>query len=238
MRPGFALATLLCLAFTAGCGDDQGEPGSSPRANAAPTTLVAALGDSITAGTPLWDPDPAMRDLIGPALDRESQYEYWAERKLGGGSRRVRFRNCGVNRQRTDEIAARLDRCTRGAQALIVQGGINDIAQGRPVEEAAANLRAMVRRGKRKRLRVALVEVLPWNAGYPDAAGPIRALNRRIAAIGREESVPVLPWFRALEADDGRDRMRPELTIDGSHPSVEGYRRLGQTIELPPAEAR
>ena len=37
--------------------------------------LVAALGDSITAGSPAWDPDPAVRERIGPALDERSQFE-------------------------------------------------------------------------------------------------------------------------------------------------------------------
>ena len=42
---------------------------------------------------------------------------------------KLEFRNCGVFGERTDEIAARLDQCADGADALIVQGGINDIAQ-------------------------------------------------------------------------------------------------------------
>ena len=44
---------------------------------------------------------------------------------------------------------------------LIVQGGINDIAQGAPVADAAENLRAMVGRGKELGLDVYLVDVLP-----------------------------------------------------------------------------
>ena len=40
--------------------------------------IVAALGDSITAGTPLWDPDPAVRRDIGAVLDEQSQWPYWA----------------------------------------------------------------------------------------------------------------------------------------------------------------
>ena len=104
------------------------------------TTLVAALGDSITAGSPGYDPDPRMRETLGFGADEKSQWEYWAEQSDPS----LRFRNCGVYGQRTDEIAKRLDECAKGAQVLIVQGGINDIAQGRPVEPAAENLRRMV----------------------------------------------------------------------------------------------
>ncbi len=224
-----ALRTILCaLLLLAGCGGGADEArlggaGSAPR-----TTLVAALGDSITAGSPAWDPDPGVRRRTG-ASDRQSQYEYWAERRLRG----VRLRNCGVFGERTDQIAARLERCARGAKVLIVQGGINDIAQGRGIDGAARNLRRMVQRGRRLGLRVALVQVLPWNNGYPKADPQIRALNRGIAAIGRDLDVPVYPWYRRLEDPRERGRMRAQLTGDGDHPSVAGYRHLALDVRLP-----
>ncbi len=82
---------------------------------------------------------------------------------------------------------------------LIVQGGINDIAQGRPVEPAADNLRAMVQQGKALGLRVAIAELLPWNNGYPEADPKIRHLNELIRALARDEGVRVLPFYETLE---------------------------------------
>jgi len=199
----------------AGCG------GSRP---AAETTLVAALGDSITAGSPGYDPDPNQRANLGFGADEKSQWEYWAQRERP----ELRFRNCGVYGERTDEIARRLDECARGAQMLIVQGGINDIAQGRPVEPAADNLRAMVARGKQLGLRVAICELLPWNNGYPQADPKIRRLNELIRRIARDEQIPVLPFYETLEDPDRPGRMKEEWTSDGDHPSVEGYRLLGE----------
>jgi lysophospholipase L1-like esterase len=111
---------------------------------------------------------------------------------------------------------------------LIVQGGINDVAQGRDVERAAGNLRAMVRRGKELGLRVALVDVLPWNNGWPDAEPSIRRLNVLIGDIARDEGVPLLPFHDTLEDPDRPGRMREEWTSDGDHPSPKGYRRLGE----------
>jgi lysophospholipase L1-like esterase len=112
---------------------------------------------------------------------------------------------------------------------LVVQGGINDIAQVRSLDEAAANLRAMVRRGKELGLRVALADVLPWNNGWPDAEPQIRGLNALIAAIAREEQVVLLPFHDTLEDPDRPGRMRDDWThADGDHPSVAGYRRLGE----------
>lgn len=219
------LLTLCCLlGLAAGCGNDPRGPG-----DAGSPTVVAALGDSITAGAPLWDPDARVRAQIGPAADPRSQYQYWAERRLPG----VAFRNCGVAGQLTDEIARRLGSCAEGADVLIVQGGTNDIAQQRPVKAAARNLRAMVKRGKRLGLRVALAEVLPWNRGGARAASAIRRLNRLIAGIGADEGVPVFPWYRRLEDPNAPGTMKAEWTIDGAHPSVKGYRRLADVVVLP-----
>src|SRR5688572_11050979 len=75
--------------------------------------VVVALGDSIHAGSPFWDPDPAVRTQIGERLDEQSQWEFWAARK----DRRLRFHNCGVYGDRTDQIAKRFERSTAGADA-------------------------------------------------------------------------------------------------------------------------
>jgi lysophospholipase L1-like esterase len=109
-----------------------------------------------------------------------------------------------------------------------VQGGINDIAQGHDVETAAANLRAMVRRGKELGLRVALVDVLPWNNGWPDAEPKIRRLNALLADIAEDEGIPLLPFHATLEDSERPGRMREEWTSDGDHPSADGYRRLAE----------
>jgi len=122
----------------------------------------------------------------------------------------------------------RLDECAVGADVLVVQGGINDIAQGRTDADAANNLCAMVRRGKELGLRVLLVDLLPWNNGWPGGEPKIRRLNELIAEIARAEDVTLLPFHDTLEDPDRPGRMRQDWTSDGDHPSVEGYRRLSE----------
>ena len=189
-------------------------------------TRVAALGDSITSGSPGYDPDPAQRAALGFGADEHSQYEYWAHQ----ADPSLEFTNCGVYGERTDEIAARLDSCAKGANVLIVQGGINDIAQQTSIDAAADNLRAMVKRGKELGLDVYLVDVLPWNNGHPAADKPIAELNRMTAAIGRDEGVTVVGFHDALEDPRQTGVMPIALTADGAHPSIAGYRRLGELV--------
>lgn len=186
--------------------------------------VVVGLGDSITAGNPGWDPDPERRRLEDPGDDPRSQYLYWA----AAADPRIDFRNCGVGGERTDEIRTRLDASVDGAEVLVVQGGINDVVQGRSIEQAANDLRWMVRRGRELGLGVVLADVLPWSNGWPDADPTIRGLNELIYSIGAAESVDVLPFYATLEDSERPGRMREAWTADGNHPSVEGHRRLGQ----------
>jgi len=168
---------------------------------------VAAIGDSITAGSP-WDADsavgwPAAAASVDP---------------------RLRFTVRAVYGKRTDEIAPWVDEAAAGADVLVVQGGINDIAQGRPVAAAAGSLREMIDRGLELGLRVAVADVLPWNNGWPDAEPRIRELNALIDGLG----APVLQFHETLEDPERPGRMCEEWTVEGDHPSIEGYRRLGE----------
>jgi len=176
--------------------------------------LVAVVGDSISAGSPLWDPDPAVRARIA-APDERSQWQWWAALR----DPRLRFRTRAVYGKRTDEIAAFLDEVVDGADALVVQGGINDIAQGREVGTAARNLAEMVERGRALGLPVVLADVLPWPGGDERAARDIIRLNERVHAIAGAIHLPFHDTLAALDSP---------WSDDGDHPSVEGHRLLGE----------
>jgi len=227
---------LCCVVATAvaGCSASSGRRTGHGGAPHRPL-LVAALGDSITAGSPGYEPNPRLRRRLGLGDDPRSQYEYWAQR----ADRRLRFRNCGVPGQTAAQIGARMTSCARGADALVVQGGINDVAdsldQPRPlrriaVSEAAATLGQIVEQGKRMGLKVAIANVLPWKQGGGAAAPLIDRLNRLIAALARVERAPLLRFNEALADPADPSLMRPRLTADGAHPSVAGYRRLGAVV--------
>ena len=233
---------LLALAlFLAGCGGDSEPEAPAEGTSPVPATeqdgeiAVAALGDSITAGSPLFDPDPEMRAALGFGDDQRSQFEYWAKREDSS----LEFENCGVFGERTDEIALRLASCSEGADVLFVQGGINDIAQalaGGPeaalqaADEAAANIDGMLSEGEDLGLEVAVVNVLPWNNGHPVADEAIARLNSALAEIAKSRGVPLLDFHDALEDPYTAGLMGPDLTDDGDHPSIEGYRLLGELV--------
>jgi lysophospholipase L1-like esterase len=185
--------------------------------------VVAVAGDSISAGSPLWDPDPAVGARIS-APDERSQWQWWAAQ----ADARLEFRTTAVYGERTDQIAGRLDLVLAGADALVVQGGINDVVQRRPVEEALRNLAEMLERGRAAGLSVAVTDVLPWNNGDERATADIRRLNDSIRELAARAGATLLPFHDTLVDPAGPTRMREGLTDDGDHPSVEGHRLLGE----------
>ena len=185
--------------------------------------VVAVAGDSISAGSPLWDPDEAVRARIA-APDERSQWQFWASR----ADARLEFRTTAVYGERTDEIARRLERVLPGADVLVVQGGINDVVQQRSVDEAARDLEAMLDRGRAAGLALALADVLPWNNGDARASEHIARLNALIRQLADAAGATLLPFHDTLVDAAEPHRMGPGLTDDGDHPSIEGHRLLGE----------
>ena len=185
--------------------------------------MIAVAGDSISAGSPLWDPDPRVRARI-PAPDERSQWQWWAAR----ADSRLEFRTTAVYGERTDQIARRFDLVLEGADLVVVQGGINDVVQRRPAEEAARNLEEMLERGRAAGLALAVADVLPWNNGDERAAADIDRLNTLIRELAARARVTFLPFHDTLADPANPARMGECLTDDGDHPSVEGHRLLGE----------
>jgi lysophospholipase L1-like esterase len=185
--------------------------------------VVAVVGDSISAGSPLWDPDPVVRARIRRP-DERSHWQWWA----GRADPRLEFRTSAVYGERTDQIARRLDPLLPGADVLVVQGGINDVVQRRPVEDAAENLAAMLERGRAAGLPLAIADVLPWNNGDERAAEDIGQLNALIRELAAAAHATLLPFHETLVDPADPFRMGEGLSDDGDHPSVEGHRLLGE----------
>lgn len=194
--------------------------------------VVAVVGDSISAGSPLWDPDPVVRARI-TAPEGRSHWQWWASRADG----RLEFRTTAVYGERTDQIARRVDLVLPGADALVVQGGINDVVQGRPPGEGARHIETMLERGAAAGLVLAVTDVLPWNNGDARAAADIVRLNELIRGIAAAAGATVLPFHDTLADPANPSRIREALTDDGDHPSIEGHRLLGErAFRLPPLD--
>lgn len=90
----------------------------------------------------------------------------------------------------------------------------------------------MVDQGQDLGLEVAITEVLPWNNGHPVADTPIAELNEAIARIAKDRDVTLLSFYGVLEIDELGGTMAPGNTDDGDHPSIDGYRILGELVAM------
>ena len=192
--------------------------------------IVVCLGDSTTAGTPLFQsPLEAPPDGAG---DERSQYPYWLRQARPAW----RVVNCGINGQRSDEIAARFDRDVFGqnAGAVIIIAGVNDVYQGREAAHVTEQLDGMYRRALAHSIPVIAGSIVPYNTATADQNARMHAINAWIAGEAAWREGLYFVDTRAATAADGEpDRLAG--SPDDLHPDIDGYRRMAAAL-LPALE--
>jgi lysophospholipase L1-like esterase len=188
--------------------------------------LIVALGDSTTAGTPLYrSPIEAPPDGRG---DHQSQYAYWLVEKRPFW----RVLNRGVNGERTDEIAARFDRdvLERRPHGVVIIAGVNDVYQGKSVEHVTAELRKLYDRSADAGIVVVAGSILPYDDATKAQNETMARINAWIKAeAAKDPNVSFVDTRKAVASKSDRDKLAS--TADGHHPDVEGYRRMAAVIE-------
>lgn len=188
--------------------------------------LIVALGDSTTAGTPLFlSPLEAPPDGRG---DERSQFAYW----LMQARPDWRVLNRGINGERSDQIAARFDRdvLAERPDAVIIIAGVNDVYQGRPAAQVTPVLLGLYERAARGSIPVVAGSIVPYNTATPAANAVMRAINRWIQdEASRRANLAFVDTRAATAAADDPDRLAG--SPDGLHPDVDGYRRMAEVLE-------
>ena len=187
---------------------------------------IVALGDSTTAGTPLFkSPIEAPPDGEGNV---ESQYAYWLIKKRPSWT----VLNRGVNGERSDQIAARFERDVLGVDAAIVViiAGVNDVFQGKNTGYVTQQLRQLYNRAIDANLPVIAGSIVPYNTATIDQNTRMHEINtwiRREASL--DPHLHFVDTRRACAAADNPDRLAG--SADGLHPDVDGYRQMAVAIE-------
>lgn len=201
-RPGLALACAALIAVAA-CKKDPGGSGGGHDFGLNDPGLVAAIGDSITAGYGGVRPWP----------------EYLAE--IAGKS----VLNFGRPYDASAAGAAKVGDVLADHRPgyLAVLYGTNDVLGGVPLHRAVENLRATVRAALAVRSVPVLGLVTPLRG--PEAArdAGVRELNALLRAMAAEEGVAVVDLYSLFSP-------RPEYTRDGVHPTDAGSRAIAQAF--------
>jgi lysophospholipase L1-like esterase len=190
-----------------------------------PTITIVALGDSTTAGTPAFrSPLEAPPDGDG---DVTSAYCWW----MMQAEPTWRVLNRGVNRERTEAIAARFDRDVLAAapDVLILLAGVNDIYDGDAAADVQARLAVMYGRARDAGLPVVACSILPFDTATADQTRRMRAVNAWIHATATTTDGVAWCDTAAAAALPGRpDRLLG--SPDGLHPGVDGHRRMAEAL--------
>jgi lysophospholipase L1-like esterase len=188
--------------------------------------VIVALGDSTTAGTPLFE--SPIEAPPGGRGDERSQYAYW----LMARHPDWRVLNRGVNGERSDQIAARFDRDVVSARpaAVVIVAGVNDIYQGKPASAVTAQLGAMFDRAAAAKIPVVAGSILPYNTATGPQNDAMHAVNAWIATRAAQDPHVRFVDTRAAVAAAGQiDRLSG--SPDGLHPDIDAYHRMADAIE-------
>jgi lysophospholipase L1-like esterase len=190
------------------------------------STVIVALGDSTTAGTPQFrSPLEAPPSGLG---EIKSQYAYW----LMQGHPDWQVLNRGVNGERSDQIAARFDRDVLRATpaAVVIVAGVNDVYQGYAVDRVKAELRAMYDRAAAAHIPVVAGSILPYNSATAQQNAKMHEINAWMAAeAARDGHLTFVDTRKATAAPGNIDRLAG--SPDGLHPDIDGYRRMAEALE-------
>ena len=199
-----------CLAFVCAAA-------APAAAESAPPRVILFLGDSLTAGYGLPDPDTqAYPALIRQKLDARAAADPTAPR--------WRVVNAGVSGDTTSGGLRRVDWVLRQPAAVLVLAlGSNDGLRGLDPALVAGNLSAIAAkvRAKNPDARVLLVgQRMPPNMG--DYAARFDAV---FPALASERGWPFVPFL--LEGVGG---VRELNQADGIHPNEAGHARMAETV--------
>jgi lysophospholipase L1-like esterase len=183
--------------------------------------MIVCLGDSTTAGTPLFkSPIEAPPDGEG---DPKSQFTYWLQQAHPGW----RLLNRGVNGERSDEIAARFDRdvLAHDPRVVVIIAGVNDVYQGKAIDHVTTQLATMYARAQAAGIAIVAGTIVPYNTATAEQNGKMRAINSWICETAGIRAVDT----RAAVADPADpDKLR--ASPDGLHPDIDGYRRMAEAL--------
>jgi lysophospholipase L1-like esterase len=121
-------------------------------------------------------------------------------------------------------------------KAVIILAGSNDIASNTghvTNERIMDNIKSMAELARLHNIKVILCAYLPvfdypWRKGIQPAE-KIIALNKLITAYAAKNNFILLDYFTPLV--DERNGQRAELTTDGVHPNVAGYKIMARVTE-------
>jgi len=168
-----------------------------------------------------------------------SIFEFWKQKDPGFFAGRP-YIDRGISGQISPQLLIRFrqDVIDLKPKAVIILAGSNDIAgnTGHVTNKSILDcIASMAELAKKHRIKVILCKYVPvyeyaWNKNIKDASEKIISLNKAIVAYAEKEHFTVVDYFTPLV--DERNGQKAELTVDGVHPNLAGYKLMEVVTEV------
>ncbi|RLJ76631.1 GDSL-type esterase/lipase family protein [Pedobacter alluvionis] len=177
-------------------------------------------------------------ELLPPPTRKEKRvvflgssiFEFWKQKNPEYFSRNT-YVDRGISGQISPQLLIRFrqDVINLKPKAVIILAGSNDIAGNTghvTIDKIMDNIKSMAELARLHRIKVILCKYLPvyeypWNKQIK-AADIIVDLNEKIETYAKERNYTILDYWTPLV--DERKGQRAELTVDGVHPNLAGYK--------------
>ncbi len=144
----------------------------------------------------------------------------------------------GISGQTTGQMLLRFrqDVIDLKPAVVVILAGINDIAQNNgpeKLEDVFGNIVSMVELAKANHIKVVISSVLPafalpWRPAI-DPVPQVAALNDMLKTYADKNKITYLDYFTAMA--DARKGLPANLSKDGVHPSLDGYKVMEPLAE-------
>ena len=187
--------------------------------------VILCLGDSLTAGTPGYDPS------FGG--NPKYQYGYWmAERAKSIGFGEIRFDNHGIPGDLASSMRSRLRRALENCDydAVVLLAGSNDLGWGNSPATVYQSLLLLWEEVLASDKPLIRCTIPPIGSVYPPIQKAQLELNKMIIEYYPESGITAcVNLFAGLSTTEGLLESRYD-SGDGLHLSVDGYREVGVLV--------
>lgn len=145
----------------------------------------------------------------------------------------------GISGQTTPQMLVRFrqDVISLKPSVVVILAGINDIAGNTgpsTLEMIGDNIASMVEIARANGIRVVLSSVLPaydfpWHPGMAPAEKVVK-LNEWIKSYAESRNCVYLDYFASMS--DEKHALKSDLTSDGVHPNLAGYKVMEPLVEV------
>jgi len=167
-----------------------------------------------------------------------SIFEFWKQKDPEYFSRNA-YVDRGISGQISPQLLIRFrqDVINLKPKAVIILAGSNDIAGNTghvTIDKIMDNIKSMAELARLHCIKVILCKYLPvyeypWNKQIK-AADIIVDLNEKIETYAKERNYTILDYWTPLV--DERKGQRAELTVDGVHPNLAGYKIMEGVTDI------